>query len=167
MAKKSFRRIVVDGEVYLWHRRHSHLKDFELSPCVETLTVYPQDSKRGYLRIRFREEDNRNRSDRDDSWHAGYPQSGVLWLCQPDTPSTTAFNLNRPRVVAAVIRLLRTTRWNLTEARTPVLIENGIQFLDMHYQALQDMIERPGIQTKQTRDEWGFVSEQPASKTRT
>jgi hypothetical protein len=96
MAKRLLRKIVVDGESYLWYRAHSHLAAYEKSPCVETLTVFPKQVKSANLRIRFREEDNKYRADSDDWWHVGYTSSGVLWLYQRERTTRVEFNLNRP-----------------------------------------------------------------------
>ncbi|MFI5802075.1 hypothetical protein [Streptomyces sp. NPDC051561] len=43
------RRLVVEGEVYLWKLRHRHreLEDGRAADCSETLVVFPQSAGRG------------------------------------------------------------------------------------------------------------------------
>lgn len=147
---------MVDGENYFWYRRHFHRKPYELSPCVEIFTVYLQDAKRGPLRIHFKEDDNKLRADSDGIWHAGYPQSGVLWLSLPDSAESAEFNLNRPKVAAALIRLARETHWNPTAANGPLEIEKGFDFLDEHCQTLLDRIDPSGTETRPLRNGYGF-----------
>jgi len=136
MGKNYLRKIVVEGEIYLWYRMHYHLERYEQSPCAEVLTVFSPCSRNNPVRIRFREEENRYRADCTQRWwHTGYPQSGVLWLSEasPEQRIIVEINLNRPGVVATLIRLLRATRWNPAETRTPLEIEDGLRFLEEHY----------------------------------
>ena len=156
MAKNYLRKIVVDGETYLWCRMHRHIKHYDLSPCAETLTILPYPSKRNYVSIRFKDEEHKQRAGKKGVWNIGYPESGILWLYDQDGPFHTdlmfrprevaaEFNLNRPKVVAAIIRLLRTTQWNLADAKGALIIENGLNWLDENYKILQRGIDSPAL----------------------
>jgi hypothetical protein len=146
MAKRLLRRIVVDGEAYLWYRKHWHLKEYSQSPCVETLTVFIQNSKNVYLRIHFKEDDFRHRSDLPTYWHVSYSNSGTISLVQSER--STHFNLNHPRVVAALIRLLRRTHWPPSEAKPSLTIVNGLHFLDEYAETLLTMIAPSDMQDR-------------------
>ncbi len=142
MAKNYLRKIVVDGEVYLWYRVHRHHENNLVTTCVEILTVFRQTSRKNPLRIRFRRDDNLKRLDKTDSWVVGYPEDGILWICGTNRNCVFKLNLNRPKVVAELIRLAHATVWNEGRATT---VDNGLQFLDEHISELRQAIDPDGL----------------------
>jgi hypothetical protein len=93
------RSIVVDDVAYLWRREHVHAD----AGCVELLTVIASRSEPHHgarLTLRFRAR---------DGWAAGVISAGVLRR-QGDEP----VNLNRPAVVAALVRRARSAGWPLS-----------------------------------------------------
>lgn len=103
MPRYAVRRIIVDGNPYVWRRRHTHDRAVPAAVrCAEVLTIYREGHKRYPLRIQFTES---------DEWLAGYPQAGVL--CR--TKDGAIYNLNRPAVVSSLIRWLLASGWNPDE----------------------------------------------------
>ena len=141
VVKNYLRKITVSGKSYLWYRVHRHVKAEGVSPCVETLSVFAQASKKNPLRMRFWQRDNRVRVGRSDSWEVGYPEDGVVWLRDQNRNCIFRLNLNRPKVVATLIRLVQATGWNPNDASPPLIIENGLQFLDLHFSELREAID--------------------------
>lgn len=103
MAKRTLRKITIADQVYLWNRRHFHLASYEYSPCVEILTIYRDGNKQSPLRLFFKAEDliKNQKSPEDLHWLVGYRQAGVLWKTYKQDDCV---NLNRPGVVAAIIK---------------------------------------------------------------
>ena len=89
--RKGLRRIVVDGRIFLWTRRHRHFLGEKGKACEERLTLYEEGYKRSPLHVWFR---------CTEIWEAGYPMDGVVWR----KDRKEAYNLNRPAVVEALIR---------------------------------------------------------------
>lgn len=108
---KKMRRIVVDDAPFLWRREHLHLDG-----CVEVLTVVAADGERRArprLTLRFRAH---------DGWSPGDFDAGVL-----RRGGEEPVNLNRPAVVAALIREARSRGW--TRSVTTVDEENPYAWL--------------------------------------
>ena len=143
--KNKLRRIKVNDATYLWKRWHHHLTEFKHSECVEKVTIYLEGYKKSPLRLSFREEDNFPlKTDIDgEKWNVGYPDSGVLWRFQnqPDSPNnqsplpeqvqTVEINLNRPAVIAELIKYFSLHGWNPMEASKPFVEENALKFLEI------------------------------------
>lgn len=53
------RKITVNNRPYLWKREHIHLSEYELSPCLEKITIYLDKNKKSPLRLFFKEDDNK------------------------------------------------------------------------------------------------------------
>lgn len=89
---QKMRRLAVDGEHFVWRRRHRHRDG-----CVEELTVVrSRDEGSERLCLRFREQ---------DGWRPGDFEAGVL------ARGAIVVNLNRPAVVAALVREARRRGW--------------------------------------------------------
>ncbi|NDV17420.1 hypothetical protein GO009_15455 [Muricauda sp. TY007] len=134
--KNKLRKIKIDGETYLWKREHHHLTEFEYSKCVEKVTVYLEGFKNSPLQLFFREEDNLilKTDIEKEKWCVGYPD-GVIWLFKPRAdkkPQTdhVDINLNRPAVIAELIKYFNSNGWNPRKASKPFVEENALKFLE-------------------------------------
>jgi len=107
------RRIIVDHETYLWQLTHQHERP---DACAERLTVYREGFKKSPLRISFHQH---------DTWQVGYPERGVIW----STQDQTAYNLNRPAIVASIIQQMVGAGWSPHVASTPFDVQNGFHLL--------------------------------------
>jgi len=45
------RKITVNNRSYLWKREHTHLPEYEISPCMEKITIYLDGNKKSPLRL--------------------------------------------------------------------------------------------------------------------
>lgn len=100
---------MVDNQSFLWYRRHLHIE----KKCVERLRVFPAANKSRYLQIEF--------WGGDQAAVAGSDQGGVIfWPGREDT-----YNLNRPAVIAALIRYALQNGWN----NKTLFCQNGIELL--------------------------------------
>lgn len=145
MAKSKLRKITIDKEVYVWKRAHLHLTEFEHAKCVEKVVIYLAGYKKSPLQLSFREEDNLSiKADVEkEKWCVGYPNDGVIWLYQykPALPQITSnawnqqptiqINLNRPAVLATLIRYFLQTDWKPKENTSPQVIEDALKFLEI------------------------------------
>lgn len=143
--KNKLRKIKVNDETYLWKRGHHHLTEFEHSGCVEQVTIYLEGYKNSPLQLLFREEDNLTlKTDIDkEKWCVGYPDSGVVWLYKykPALPNnepypieqrqTIEINLNRPAVIAELIKYFYLNGWNPKVTSGPFVEENALKFLEI------------------------------------
>jgi hypothetical protein len=111
------RRLTVDGRPFLWRRTHRHRAENGPTACVEILRVFPDGNKKAVLQITFAES---------PGWTVGYPQAGVI----RSTTSSTSYNLNRPVIVAALIRAMLATEWKPFETDVPVEVDDGIALLE-------------------------------------
>lgn len=130
MSKRTLRKIIVKDRTYLWNRRHTHLQSYEYSPCVEILTVYRDGNKKCPLRLFFREEDSikNKKSPKDLHWFVGYPEDGVIWKTYKGDKYV---NLNRPGVVAAIIKFAIDRGWHSDDTNKPMEIYNAFEWLDL------------------------------------
>lgn len=145
MAKNKLRQIKIDNETYLWKREHLHLTGYEHSKCIEKVVIYLEGYKKSPLQLLFREEDNLNiKTDIErEKWCVGYPDDGVIWLYkyQPSLPNNEpysidqqqiiAINLNRPAVIAELIRYFLQTDWKPKEITRPLIIEDALKLLEI------------------------------------
>lgn len=145
MAKNILRKITIDHETYLWKRSHIHLTNYQHSKCIEKVVIYLEGYKKSPLQLLFREEDNLIlKSDVvKEKWRVGYPDDGVIWLCKYESPSsdgrlypinereTVSINLNRPAVIAALIRYFLRKNWKPKESSGPCIIEDALRFLEI------------------------------------
>ena len=129
MASKQFRKIVVNNQTYLWNRAHYHLVEYKHSACIETVVVYLEGYKNSPMRVSFREEDNLDiyTNIKDEKWCVGYPRSGVIWF---SGQKNIDINLNRPAVVAKLIKYFTKTQWKPMERTKPLIIDNALTLLD-------------------------------------
>lgn len=136
--KNKLRKIKIADETYLWKREHHHLVEFQHSKCVEKVTIYLEGFKKSPLKLSFREEDNLTlKTDVEkEKWCVGYPDDGVIWLSksrpdmQPQTEHTD-INLNRPAVIAELIRYFNLNGWNPKQMSKPFVEENALKFLEI------------------------------------
>jgi len=130
MRHKKLRKITINGDNYLWNRKHVHFEDYEYSPCVEILTIYQEGKKKCPLRIYFRTEDDikSQNSPKDSHWEVGYPEDGVIWQTGNDTGYV---NLNRPGVVAEIIKFAVPNYWETNKANKPTEIQNGFEWVEV------------------------------------
>ncbi|GAA5091121.1 hypothetical protein GCM10023210_18120 [Chryseobacterium ginsengisoli] len=141
MKKNILRKIKIDNETYLWKRLHVHLTNYEHSKCVEKVAIYLEGYKKSPLQLSFREEDNLTlKSDIEkEKWCIGYPDDGVIWLYKlPDNEpypaneeQTGDINLNRPAVIAELIRYFLHQDWRPKESTRPYIIEDALRFLEI------------------------------------
>lgn len=143
--KNKLRKIKINNETYLWKRGHLHLTKFEHSKCVEKVTIYLDGFKNSPLQLSFREEDNLTlKTDVEkEKWCVGYPDSGVIWLYKykPSLPDnkpypierrqTININLNRPAVIAEIIKYFNLNGWNPKETSIPFVVENALKYLEI------------------------------------
>ncbi len=112
------RRIVVDEQTYLWRRRHHHAESPEGAMCEEILTLYAQGFGKSALRLVFKG---------DAEWGAGDFDAGVIYARH----GTLSYNLNRPAVVAALIRYMLQQGWLPQRERTPRIEAQAIPLLEL------------------------------------
>ncbi len=136
------RKITIDDAVYLWKREHLHLIAGEPCKCIEKVVIYLEGYKKSPLQLFFREEDNlKFKTDIEkEKWKVGYPDDGVIWLYrQPllvdlysnNQEQTIEINLNRPAVIAALIRYFLQTDWNPKQSTSPYIIKEALKFLEI------------------------------------
>jgi hypothetical protein len=117
MPGDATRRIVVDGTAYVWRRRHTHDRGAPaVAKCSEVLTIYREGHKRYPLHIQF---------NNSGGWLTGYPQAGVLTRIKDGA----TYNLNRPAVVAALIRWLLARGWSPDEPLDTDILGEGYSLL--------------------------------------
>lgn len=123
-SKKNLRKIVVDGQAYLWKVKHDHKvlppepsQAPEAYGCREVFTAFLAGHGASPLRIRFPDGPGQS---------SGYPAAGVVWTAGP--AGLTA-NLNTPRIAAALIRLALSRGWNPGQSRTPLVMDDGFFLL--------------------------------------
>ncbi|GEM_PF-1491521 len=145
MAKNSLRKITIGEETYLWKREHLHVTTDKHFKCIEKVVLYLEGYKKSPLQLLFREEDNLKviTDIEKEKWCVGYPDDGVIWLCkkqpfladnEPNSDNqeqTIEINLNRPAVIAALIRYFLQTNWNPKQSTRPYIIEDALQFLEI------------------------------------
>lgn len=132
--KDKLRKIKINNETYLWKREHLHLTEFKLSMCVEKVTIYLEGHKKSPLQLSFREEDNLlvNPDLEIEKWCIGYPHDGVIWLLKKKRPGQHIdINLNRPAVIAELIRYFNLNGWEPKQALRPFVEENALKFLEI------------------------------------
>ena len=136
--KNKLRKLKINNETYLWKRDHHHLTDFELSQCVEKVTVYLEGYKKAPLQLSFREEDNLlfKKDLEKERWCVGYPDDGVIWLAKPRAdkqPQTEHIdiNLNRPAVIATLIKYFIVNGWHPKDTTRPFIVPNALKYLDI------------------------------------
>ena len=134
MNKTGLRRIKVEGEVYLWKRKHFHLAQYNSSPCVEKLTVFLDGYKNSPLELFFRQEDNAllQHTSSEKYWCVGYPNDGVIWLFQGSgsQDQNKDINLNRPGVVAKLILHHLGKGWNPQKSKKPYAVKDALKLLE-------------------------------------
>lgn len=145
MIKNKLRKIKIDNDTYLWKREHLHLTEYEHSKCIEKVVIYLEGHKKSPLQLSFREEDNLNiKTDIEkEKWCVGYPDDGVIWLYKykPPLPNnepypidqqqTIDINLNRPAVIAELIRYFLQTDWKPKESTRPHIVEDALKLLEI------------------------------------
>lgn len=121
---KSLRKIVVDGETYLWKVQHEHKVLPPVPPrppgaggCREVFTAFLADHRTSPLRIRFPDGPGQS---------SGYPAAGVVWT---SGPAGITANLNTPRIAAELIRLARGRGWNPVQSSSPLIVDDGFFLL--------------------------------------
>ena len=132
------RKIKLDGETYLWRREHHHLTQFKYSKCVEKVTVYLEGFKNSPLQLSFREEDNLMLSINieKEKWCVGYPNDGVIWMFKSGLDNKTKannaeINLNRPAVIAKLIKYFNLNGWDPRGKSGPFVESNALKLLEI------------------------------------
>ncbi|MFC5873046.1 hypothetical protein ACFP3I_10650 [Chryseobacterium arachidis] len=129
----------------MWKRSHLHLTNYKYSKCVEKVVIYLEGYKKSPLQLSFQEEDNLTlKSDIEkERWRVGYPDDGVVWLykhepplpyneqCPADEEQTVYINLNRPAVIAELIRYFLHKDWKPKESTKPYIIEDALRLLEI------------------------------------
>jgi len=77
--------------------------------------VFAEGNKKAVLQISFREK---------PGWGVGYPAAGVIWSIE----ESKGYNLNRPAVVAALVRYTIQCGWD-PGGENPLEIRDGIPLL--------------------------------------
>jgi hypothetical protein len=114
------RRITVDGVRYLWTRAHRHNVDVSGQyRCRETVIAWPSSHRRATLVVRFADGDSGGHTTAGGGWGGA---EGVVLL------DGCWINLNRPAVVAALIRSARALGWRTAGTRRRV-IADGFAFV--------------------------------------
>ncbi len=131
--KTSLRKIQIQGKTYLWKTEHCHEQKAEHVNCIEKVTIYLDGYKKSPLYLLFRDEDNQllQHNNKDEKWCIGYPDSGVIWRSTNSVKldskkAHTEINLNRPAVIATLIKYFITTEWHPTISKKPLIKENAL-----------------------------------------
>ena len=132
--KNKLRKIVVNHQTFLWRREHFRLKEYSYSPCVEKVVVYLEGFKNSPLELHFQQEDNLTlKADVEaENWQVGYPSDGVIWYnsSAPNHPQID-INLNRPSVIAELIKYYIQRDWNPHESKKTMLVEDALKLLEI------------------------------------
>ena len=115
------RRLILDGQTYLWRRSHSHpLKS--VASCVETLVVYLEGHKKAPLRLVFHDID-------ELGWTVGRDAKGVLVPPRAAGEGGEPTNLNRPAVVEKLVRRALASGWRPAREVRPTEILSPFDWL--------------------------------------
>lgn len=135
--KTSLRKIKIENETYLWKRGHYHLDQFEHSKCVEKVIIFLDGFKNSPLHLLFREDDNAlfKPNLEEEKWCVGYPEQGVIWLYKPEKDLkpqkvNVEVNLNRPAVIATLIKHYTENGWNPRLTKKPLVIEDALTMIE-------------------------------------
>jgi hypothetical protein len=112
MAKSTTRRLVIDGEVYLWRVTHRH------RPCAELFTAYLQDHSRAPIRASFAAGAERGQEYIERHGVVTEYKDGGGW-----------WNLNSPRIARALIERARRHGWLPESAKRPLELD-GWQLIE-------------------------------------
>ncbi|WP_341695162.1 hypothetical protein [Flavobacterium arundinis] len=113
--------------------------------CIEKVVIFLEGHKKSPLQLSFRENDNGNLNQNigTDRWCIGYPDEGVIWLFKYKPPlinnepypiderQTVGINLNRPAVIAALIRYFLQNDWKPKESVTPYIVDDALKLPDI------------------------------------
>jgi hypothetical protein len=124
MTTTKLRKIHVLNENYLWKREHIHLDSFVDSKCAERVTIFMEGKRRSFLKLVFKEDDNRLLKPGQETWLVGYPDTGVVWN------NKKSINFNRPAVIAALIHHFRCHQWAPGTATKPYVLEDALTILN-------------------------------------
>lgn len=126
---KKLRKIVVDGVEYLWATKHLHKEDFTHSECVEVLTIYLANDKKSPLKLLFDVEKSMiaNKGLASEHWQVGHPENGVAWKAGHGEKH---INLNRPGLIAEIIKHATIEAWHPTKTSSPTEITCGFDWLE-------------------------------------
>jgi hypothetical protein len=114
------RAITVDGVRYLWARAHAHASDASgHRQCSETVRAWRREHRGAPLVVRFVDGESGGHTTAGDGWGGG---DGLLLLGE------RWINLNRPAVVAALIRSARQSGWNAS-TDGPHVVADGFAFV--------------------------------------
>ena len=115
-----------------------HLPEFEHSECVEKITIYLEGFKNSPLLLSFREEDNLivKTDVEKEKWCVGYPDDGVIWLFKSKSDENLQtehidINLNRPAVIAELIKYFILNGWKPNENFTSFVEGDSLKFLEV------------------------------------
>ncbi len=141
--KSKLRRVTINDEIYLWRREHLHINEYQFSECVEKVVIYLNGCKNSPLQLIFKEEDNLHifTNIERQKWCVGQPDEGIIWLYQyrpplennepyPTDEQPISINLNLPSVITHLIKHFLLNDWKPKENRKPLIIENGLEFLE-------------------------------------
>lgn len=139
MAKIKLRKIQIDHATYLWKRAHLHVTADGHTQCIEKVVIYLEAHKKSPLQLSFKESDNlKFKTDPEkEKWCVGYPDDGMIWLYKlpgsgsysSDEQQTMVINLNRPAVIAELIRYFLQTGWQPKESTQPYIVEDALKLL--------------------------------------
>jgi hypothetical protein len=130
----NIRKITVGGQSYVWNRRHTHLKEYESTPCVEKITIYLEGNKKSFLRLFFKEDDNKRIEESAGGmrWCLYCFGDGVAISRTADFPEgeMVSVNFNRPAVIKDIITYFRSHDWNPENTTRPLEIQNAWEYLN-------------------------------------
>ncbi len=129
------RKITINKQIFLWKREHIHVTNFELSPCVEKITIYLEGNKKAPLRLIFKDDDNKllNTTIDSEKWCLTGSGDGIVWYYkQSPFPATenTAINFNRPQVIKEFILYFLNNGWKPEQNDRPFEITEALNYLD-------------------------------------
>lgn len=137
MAKGKLRKITVDNNRYLWKREHKCYNQTSQAHCAEKVVVYLEGYKNTPLQVCFslQESNVLGPEALPVKWHIGHPHTGVIWRKSVVPPSAggmnqlVEINLNRPAVIAVLIRYFISEKWKPTEKQGDLSYKNGLWLL--------------------------------------
>ncbi|MCA9635051.1 MAG: hypothetical protein KC420_03345 [Myxococcales bacterium] len=118
MSRPTIRTLMIDGVTYAWHRAHTHVEVNGERRCVERVSAWIEGSRGASLIVRLHQGQGGHTA-AGSGW--GGFDGGVLM-------GRAEYNLNRPAVVAALIRAALARGWAPREGRG-LEIDDGFALL--------------------------------------
>jgi hypothetical protein len=138
----------VDHENYVWKRGHFELSSYENSNRAEKVLMYMDGFWGPSLTLLFKEDDNSKRMENnpmEGQWQISswLDDTGILYKEGNDSDGVDYMvNLNKPSVIAELIRYYRKSIWNPKETKQPIIIEEALLLLDQ-IDTLKTRVKKP------------------------